>query len=293
MGGCCGKSASQIEAEEKEQQKQQKDAAIKRARSLGITAQFLGHWATLEEADLDALLAEIKRREEMPPMTITCLLPEEASQEERQITVRGYEAVGFSVNRELGVSGVEKVSFANVPVEDLETTRWEELDIETDAVVSAFGLQYVTDALVAAMAAANPHVEALKFEQRITRDPDVPWVLKRVNFSGLEITALPEMIGGLKITGSLDLSGNKLTSLPESMGSIQVGGNLTLSNNQLTALPESMGSIQVGGGLHLECNKLTSLPESMGSMKVGGGLYLGHNQLTSLPESMGSIKVYR
>ena len=157
MGGCSGKSAAQIEAEEKEQQK---DAAIKRARSLGITAQFLRNWATLEEADLDALLAEIKRREEMPPITITCLLPEEASQEERQITVRGYEAVGFSVSRELGAWSVEKVSFANLPVEDLETTRWEELEIETGAVVSAaFGVQSMTDGLKAAMAAANSHVE--------------------------------------------------------------------------------------------------------------------------------------
>ena len=98
MGGCSGKSAAQIAAEKKEQQK---DAAIKRARSLGITAQFLRNWATLEEVDLDALLAEIKRREGMPPMAITCLLPEEASQEERHITVRGYETVGFSVSREL------------------------------------------------------------------------------------------------------------------------------------------------------------------------------------------------
>ena len=135
LGGSCGKSAAQIEAEEEEER--QKDAAIKRARSLGITAEFLRNWATLDEADLDALLAEIKRREGMPPMTITCLLPEEASQEERQITVRGYETVGSSVSRELGAWSVGKVSFANVPVEDLETTRWEELDIETDAVVSA------------------------------------------------------------------------------------------------------------------------------------------------------------
>ena len=141
---CSGKSASQIEEEEKQQQK---DAAVERARSLGITAKFLRHWATLEEADLDALLAEIKRREEMPPMTITCLLPEEASQEERQITVRGYETVGFSVSRELGASSVEKVSLANVPVQDLETTRWEELDIETGAVVSAFGVQWTARSL--------------------------------------------------------------------------------------------------------------------------------------------------
>ena len=77
---------------------------------------------------------------------------------------------------------MEKVSLANVPVEDLETTRWEELDIETDAVVSAFGVQSVTDTLVAAMAAANPHVEALKFKQRVKRDPDDPTVLKKVSY---------------------------------------------------------------------------------------------------------------
>ena len=77
MGGCIFKSAAQIEAEKREQQKL---AAVERARSLGITAQFLtNNWATLEEADLDALLAEIKRREGMPPMTITSLLPEEAA----------------------------------------------------------------------------------------------------------------------------------------------------------------------------------------------------------------------
>ena len=83
-------------------------------------------------------------------------MPEEASQEERQITVRGYEAVGFSVSRGLLASSVEKVSLANVPVEDLETTRWEELDIATGAVVSAFGVQSVTDALVHSVPESTP-----------------------------------------------------------------------------------------------------------------------------------------
>ena len=184
MGGCFVKSAAKIEVEETQQQK---EAASKRARSLVITAKYLRDWATLDKA-------EIKRREGMPPIIITCRLPEEASQEERQMTVRGYETVGFSVIRALGAISLEKVSIANVPV-DLETTRWEELDIETDAVVSAFGVQSAKDALVAAMAAANPHVEALKFERRIARDPDDPTVLKQVNFSQLGITALPEMIG--------------------------------------------------------------------------------------------------
>ena len=93
---------------------------------------------------------------------------------------------------------------------------------------------------MAVMAAANPHVEALKFEQsyfgeqRVKRDPDDPTVLKEVDFYHLGITALPEMIGGLKITGTLCLDRNQLTSLPESMGSIQVGGRLHLNGNKLT-----------------------------------------------------------
>ena len=115
-----------------------------------------------------------------------------------------------------------QASFANLPVEDLETTRWEELEIETGAVVSAFGVQSMTDDLVAAMAAANPRVAALKFERGITSDPKDPTVLKEVNFYKLGITALPEMISELKITGDMYLSDNKLTSLPESMGSILV-----------------------------------------------------------------------
>merc|ERR1712167_157032 len=135
--------------------------------------------------------------------------------------------MGFSVSREVGAWSVEKVSFANLQVEDLETTRWEEHDIETGAVVSAFGVQSMTDGLVAAMAAMNPHVEALKFEQGITRDPDDPMVLTEVDFRGLGITALPEMIGRLKITGNLSLDHNNLTCC-RSMGSIQVGGTLDL-----------------------------------------------------------------
>ena len=85
------------------------------------------------------------------------------------------------------------------------------------------------------LAVANPHVEALKFEQRITRDSDNPTVLKEVEFRKLGITALPHMIGGLNITGNLHLNCNGLTWLPESIGSIQVGGNLDLSLNELTS----------------------------------------------------------
>ena len=43
MGACAS-----MEEEEKQQQKQ---AAVERTRSLGITAQFLRNWATLEEVN--------------------------------------------------------------------------------------------------------------------------------------------------------------------------------------------------------------------------------------------------
>ena len=91
----------------------------------------------------------------------------------------------------------------------------------------------------------------MEFEQRIRRAPDDPMVLKEVDFRELGITALPEMIGELKITGNLDLWRNRLTSLPESMGSIQVGKKLDLSHNQLRSLPESMESMKAGGHLRL------------------------------------------
>ena len=144
MGGCFGKSAAQIEQEEREEkqrkmlaqaqaqaqiEEERRQQQLTRAPTLGITAGYF-EAASLEEVDSEALYAEIERREAMPPFPIKCILS--GTQLERQITVRGYEAVGPSVRRELDALTVEKVSFRDTPVEEQESTRWEELGVEVD-----------------------------------------------------------------------------------------------------------------------------------------------------------------
>jgi hypothetical protein len=247
-----------------------------RARSMGITPQLFGDKYTLDNSDIDDVQMEIKRREVMRAITITCKLPD--SEEERQVTVRGYEAVRPSLCRELPALAIEEVHVWPLPVDDPNVTRWEELGVDADTVVTVLGVKSAAEALVPAMVRVNSHLYAAEFEERITRDPDDPTVLKEVDFHGLGITQLPELFG-LRVTGNFLLNANLLTSLPESMGSIKVGGHLSFTGNKLTSLPEDMGAIQVGGDLALHNNQLKSLPPNMESIRVGRDLYLRGNPL--------------
>ena len=255
----------------------EQEVTRERAHSMGITPHLFGHDnITLQDTDIHEIEAEIMRREKMPPITMTCKLLD--THEQRQVTVKGYEAIRPSLCRELAALAVSEIHCGPLTVDEPNDTRWEELEVDGDTVVVAVGVKSTAAALVPAMAKVNAHLFARDFEERITRDPDEPTVLKEVDFCALGITELPELFG-LKVSGNLRLHGNKLTSLPESMGSIQVGGYLSLAANELTSLPESMGSLQVGGDLALHNNRLVSLPESMRSIRVGGDLHLKGNRL--------------
>ena len=114
-------------------QEANEDPEISKARSLGITG-GLFEALTLEAVDVDVLRAEIKRREKMPPMSITCFLPDDG--DEREIIVKSWEELGTSMTRELGVPfGVTRLSFGNIDQE--LSLRWEDLGVEDGATVSA------------------------------------------------------------------------------------------------------------------------------------------------------------
>ena len=131
-----------------------------------------------------------------------------------------------------------------------------------------------------------------KLMYKVKVDPaDPSRVIGNVDWYYIGIKWLPESIGYITFTGSLDLSGNLLASLPKSFGALKVGGNLNLTNNRLASLPKSFGSLTVGLDLTLRNNELASLPERFGSLTVGRHLDLHGNQLASLPESIGSITV--
>ena len=96
--------------------------------------------ATLNDSNIDAVRAEVERYEKMPPMSITCCLPDDDG-EETEINVRAWEQIGDSMQREvvgffaIGVFGA-RVSFGNMDQE--LSQRWEDLGVEEGATVSAF-----------------------------------------------------------------------------------------------------------------------------------------------------------
>ena len=57
----------------------------------------------------------------------------------------------------------------------------------------------------------------------------------------LGLKQLPEVFGGLRVAGDLNLACNQLATLPASFGSLEVGGSLLLYHNKLISLPESFG----------------------------------------------------
>ena len=100
------------------------------------------------------------------------------------------------------------------------------------------------------MVELNPHLTVEALMERVTFEEDgctlKSWDLRRKG-----LTALPESIGDLTLSGNLRLAYNKLRTLPESFGSRKLGKDLFLLDNQLMTLPESFGSLTVGGDLRV------------------------------------------
>ena len=124
------------------------------------------------------------------------------------------------------------------------------------------------------MVELNPHLTVEELMERVRFEADgctlkswdlavKPGALRPV----ITLTALPESIGDLTLSGDLILVRNQLRTLPETFGSLTVGRDLELGENQLTTLPESFGSLTVDGSLSLSGNQLTALPESFPNVK--------------------------
>ena len=114
MGGCLWKSAAQVEAECKE------------AYAVGIVPADRPRGLDARER------LSVDRRDAMASMTLICRL----HNEERHITVVGWEEIGASLIRELGVGLVAKVEIGDKEVRPL-TLRWEELDVKDGDTVNA------------------------------------------------------------------------------------------------------------------------------------------------------------
>ena len=86
------------------------------------------------------------------------------------------------------------------------------------------------------VAAADGGLTVERLMRNVEVDPaDDSHVLGDLHWGGKGILVLPESIGDLTVSGSLNLDDNKLESLPESFGSLTVGGDLDLHGNPVAA----------------------------------------------------------
>ena len=78
------------------------------------------------------------------------------------------------------------------------------------------------------MVELNPHLTVEVLMKRVRFEED-GCTLQSWDLARKGLTALPESIGDLTLSGDLDLQQNQLRTLPESFGSLTVGWNLILS----------------------------------------------------------------
>ena len=93
------------------------------------------------------------------------------------------------------------------------------------------------------MVELNPHLTVEELMENVTFEED-GCTLQNWDLGIVGLTALPESIGDLTVSGFLSLYGNHLATLPESFGSLTVGGNLILYRNQFPTLPESFPNVK-------------------------------------------------
>ena len=68
--------------------------------------------------------------------------------------------------------------------------------------------------------------------------------LRSWDLEDMGLSALPESLGDLTLSGNLNLGYNKISTLPESFSSVAVGKDLALWNNEFSTLPESFPNVK-------------------------------------------------
>ncbi len=110
-----------------------------------------------------------------------------------------------------------------------------------------------------------------------------------VNFSGCDLTELPESIGMLSQLTTLFVYFNELTSLPESIGKLSLLTHLDVSYNELEYLPESVGKLSLLTDLDASNNILKDLPGGIADLSRLTTLDVSENELDALPEGMDQL----
>ena len=114
-------------------------------------------------------------------------------------------------------------------------------------------------------------------------------VIRALDVSHNQLTALPDSIWKLVELQYLDVSHNQLTALPDSIKNLARLKKLYVYSNQLTELPNNIGHLPRLQSLNVDHNQLTALPDSIGNLVRLKRLDSAFNQLKALPDSMGNL----
>lgn len=100
-----------------------------------------------------------------------------------------------------------------------------------------------------------------------------------LNWSGLNLTSLPDCFGQLRFIEHLDIGDNTLTSLPASIGRLTNLTHLDVRKNSLNTLPACVMNLQRLQRLNLEGNQLEELPRDMQRLTALRELRLRDNRI--------------
>jgi internalin A len=110
-----------------------------------------------------------------------------------------------------------------------------------------------------------------------------------IDLSGLNLSAVPDLIAQLTNLQALHLSKNQLGAIPDSIAELTNLQFLYLHNNRITAIPDSLARLANLRTLFLDDNQLTTVPDSLARITQLGYLDLSNNQLTALPDSLQQL----
>lgn len=110
--------------------------------------------------------------------------------------------------------------------------------------------------------------------------------IKRVDFSDMGLSSLPQSISLMKNLWWINMSNNELEELPKGIFRLYNLNLLFLSGNRLEELPEEIGKLQKLTGLHLDENPIKALPDSLEMLSEMRFLSISATKIHRLPEGL-------
>lgn len=132
--------------------------------------------------------------------------------------------------------------------------------------------------------AKNTSKKYISTLEEATRNAE-PDTVKKLNFSGLGLTTVPEVIYRFKNLESLELSNNYLTKIPAELTKLKKIAYLGLNFNELNEESIEFKRNKSLKVLKLQHNPLATIPTSLKKNRRLEDLFIGNNRLKKLNES--------